>query len=112
MPKGSVDNGFVNDRQGGTMYEKCSILKDTEIRTSGGTSPVDSLVSSRWSSEIPTVPGWYWSKDHHGIARIEQVHRHMGDSLSILENTWMGWRHVPIKNMGRQWAGPIPLPAN
>jgi hypothetical protein len=30
--------------KGGKMYERCSILKNVETRTSGGTSPVDSLV--------------------------------------------------------------------
>jgi len=76
--------------------------------------PVDSLVSLRWSSEPPASPGWYWYKDHHGIARIEQVHAHpeLPDVMTVLENSWCGWRHVRIKNMGRQWVGPIPLPAN
>jgi len=67
-----------------------------------------------WSTEVPTIPGWYWYKDHHGVVRIEQVHQHLQDSdtLTILENSWMGWRHVSIKNMGRQWAGPIIPPIN
>ena len=37
-------NGSVNDRQGGIMYERCSILKHVETETSGGTGLVDSLV--------------------------------------------------------------------
>ena len=96
------------------MYERCSILKNVDVRTSGGTSPVDSLVSLRWSSEPPTSPGWYWYKDHHGVARVEQVHSNPrnAEEMTILENTFMGWRHCPIKNLGRQWAGPLTPPAN
>lgn len=37
-------NGAANDRPGGTMYKRCSVLKNVETKTSGGTSPVDSLV--------------------------------------------------------------------
>jgi hypothetical protein len=78
----------------------------------GVKSPVDSLVSLRWSSEPPTAPGWYWTKTHHGTDWIEQVHENpqIPGQMTILENTWMGWKHQRIDVMGRMWAGPIPKP--
>lgn len=77
-------------------------------------SPVDSLVSLRWSSEPPTIPGWYWYKDHHNVERIGQVFAHPThlDTMSMPESTFMGWRYISVKNMGRLWAGPLSPPAN
>lgn len=65
-----------------------------------------------WSSEPPKTPGWYWFKDHHGRIGVEQIHAHLrgSDTMTILENSFMGWRHIAVKNMERQWAGPIPEP--
>jgi hypothetical protein len=86
--------------------------------TVGGwaTAPVDSPVSLHWSSEPPKTPGWYWYKDHHHVARIEQIHAHPDnpDVMTRLDNTYMGWRHTRIQNLGLLWAGPIsePLEAN
>lgn len=89
-------------------------MNTTEIKSEAPPvqPPVDRIVSLRWSKEPPTKPGWYWNKDHHGVARIEQVHAHpeLPNVMTMMENSWCGWRHVRIANKGREWAGPIPMP--
>lgn len=65
-----------------------------------------------WSKEPPRLAGWYWTEDHHGITRVQHVVSDPQDMrrMTILENTFCGWRHKDVVNMGIKWAGPIPRP--
>lgn len=73
---------------------------------------VDPLVSLRWSKETPVCAGWYWWKNHHGVARVEQVlaHPELPEIMVVMENSFMGWRPVRVNSLNREWAGPIPEP--
>ena len=98
------------------MYEDDNRYS-VDANNAGETNPpVDLMVSLRWSLEPPKTPGWYWCKNHHGVSKIEQVHTHpdLPDVMTVLENTFTGWRHIRINNMDRQWSGPIsePMEAN
>jgi hypothetical protein len=70
------------------------------------------VVNLRWSNAVPTVPGWYWSRNHHGRTEIVSVvpHPTRPDVVCIMENSYCGWKPTLIENMGREWAGPIPEP--
>lgn len=51
-----------------------------------------------WTFEVPTVPGWYWSRHPH-ILELVMV--------------WVGQDAIDRNEFkpGTQWAGPIPEPA-
>lgn len=71
--------------------------------------------SFSWSKVPPTVPGWYWSRDHHGVARVEQVFVRPGHSYLAIESgdtAWGGRNFFMVSKLGREWAGPIPMPVD
>jgi hypothetical protein len=56
-----------------------------------------------WTSERPTVPGWYWTLGRSGIPAVVYVERaHRGQLLEV------NGRYVA--DLNRHWAGPLPMP--
>ena len=57
-----------------------------------------------WTSEKPTVPGWYFWKQqprgHETVVRVFDTYVYWGGGL----------RTEDISNVSGQWAGPIPAP--
>ena len=89
-------------------------------------SPVDSLVSLRWSSEPPTESGWYWLRSAPKIdddgepipiepedddAEIVLVR---GDTDTCKKRALSvdGGKMLVENYFGVEWAGPIFPPAN
>ena len=55
-------------------------------------------MSEKYSKTLPTVPGWYWSKDSKGVEAIVDV------SPSLCVN------HIPVAHLAWQWSGPLTPP--
>jgi hypothetical protein len=62
-----------------------------------------------WTSEKPTVPGWYWWR-HGGCERIRYVHA-VGPAApyQLRIEAPDGW-FDDIENVGGKWSGPLPPP--
>jgi hypothetical protein len=99
--------------KGGKMYERCSILKNVETRTSGGTSPVDSLVSLRWSPERPSESGWYFVRIKGDQLDVEIV-LVKGDSPTcpkyVLEHGKKDRYMLDRYTDECEWYGPLAVP--
>ncbi len=64
----------------------------------------------KWSTELPTVPGWYWWRRGYWLYGGREVPK-------PVEITSPGWAYIgdwaderSTAAMGGEWAGPIPLP--
>lgn len=67
------------------MYERCSVLNDAETTTSGGTSPVDSLVKPVFRSETMMMniferEGWYEHRVTELEAEVERLKAFVKDA--------------------------------
>lgn len=57
-----------------------------------------------WTTEPPTVPGWYWWRWHKGAEAIP---------LEVREGLIVEYPRRTLRavaDIGGQWAGPIPMP--
>lgn len=64
------------------------------------------VITMTWTSEKPTVPGWYWWKDKDG----KQAKFNVGPGdlgLWLWYRDGFGW--VPIPSYG-EWSGPLKPP--
>jgi len=73
--------------------------------------PHERVVSLRYSKTPPSVPGWYWQKDHHKKERCMQVIEARG-RMCVEGFTMFGGRdYFPIEEKRDIcWAGPIQKP--
>ena len=62
-----------------------------------------------WTDNAPTRPGLYWYLDHHNVIRYMEVVTDPDGNLSVMENSWCGWKHVRLPK-GVKWVGPISKP--
>src|ERR1700742_3207035 len=62
-----------------------------------------------WSTEKPTVQGWYWyRKNEQEQSRIVNVYSSFGEPFTV---TFTGNDRVfELASLSGQWAGPIPMP--
>jgi len=56
-----------------------------------------------WTGEKPTVPGWYWWREH-GVPLVVELVHNMNMELMIEDDA----RH--IGKLGGEWAGPLEPP--
>jgi hypothetical protein len=52
-----------------------------------------------WTSELPTKPGYYWTRWRSGRKWMVEI-RYLYDQRRYMTHVWRGW----------QFAGPIPKP--
>jgi len=96
-------------------------LKNDLRRTFGhvGGTPVDALVSLRWSSERPSVDGYYWSRVYYQDNNPEVVR--VNNTGIFVNGMWQNEVYVMgeeepylheefIQERGGEWYGPLPLP--
>lgn len=57
---------------------------------------------SEWTTEKPTVPGWYWYKGNWNAETVHVVYAQNGR----LYARWWDW----VDEMNGQWAGPLEVP--
>jgi hypothetical protein len=55
-----------------------------------------------WTTEKPTVPGWYWWKSKQYSPVIVEIYR--------LEVRGESYLLIGVEDAEGLWAGPIPLP--
>jgi hypothetical protein len=60
-----------------------------------------------WTSEKPTVPGWYWYRDNAVPSRIVEVSTRSGGALWV---TRMQRNGCFVDRLYGQWSGPIEPP--
>ena len=62
-----------------------------------------------WSKELPSKPGWYWTRGMENITQV--VHRTIGGEFSLAGSAKVRYQGY-FDGGGREWAGPIPEPTN
>ena len=61
----------------------------------------------KWTTEQPTVPGWYWHRMTDGLTWMEQIEV-LDGRLVVIEDHPYGPQ--PVAGCTGEWAGPIPEP--
>ncbi len=70
-----------------------------------------------WSSEPPTEPGWYWSRDKEGLCVIECenfVRMNGDEELGVFtphDDDPLQLTPESVASFSGPWSGPIPEPA-
>lgn len=59
-----------------------------------------------WTSEPPTVPGWYWWREESIDDTIVEIYECAG-CLTVDGQAMEG---IPLKGLTGEWAGPLELP--
>jgi hypothetical protein len=59
----------------------------------------------RWTTEPPTVPGWYWMRTPQGQIGCHLVLT-IGNRMAIVDS----WGLVCAAGLECEWSGPIPEP--
>lgn len=63
-----------------------------------------------WTTEPPTVPGWYWYQCCFSPARIAQIKYRGLDTDRMIASFAGNKEDEWVENMAALWAGPIPGP--
>ena len=66
----------------------------------------------RWNTQLPTKPGWYWLwEEETSVNDGEPAIVEVAEGKFGLEVHFSGTELTkPLKTIGGQWGGPIPLP--
>ena len=71
----------------------------------------DPNAAPRWSSEPPTEPGFYWTREGpDGLPEVVAVDRCQDGRLQVLFTGDDGWEWVGDVASGTQWSGPLEPP--
>lgn len=74
----------------------------------------------KWTTDLPTVPGFYWFKDidcqEEGMACVDTVHHHADiliypthlDSMGYVSSAYWNPNETAVKHWF--WYGPISIP--
>ena len=71
---------------------------------------VSSLTAPPWTSDAPTVTGWYWVDRGDNNPRVFEVSVQDGRAKANVFGTWLSWEFCVEEECFRQWSGPLPEP--
>ena len=70
------------------------------------------VVSSQWTKEAPTEPGWYWWRDEDQTPNVVDVIEDRFDyDLKVEQEPGM-WRCISCLDHGEWWPDPIEPPSD
>lgn len=65
----------------------------------------------KWTTDKPTVPGWYWTRHAQEKPHIVMLYRRHTGALAMLVMGYPNGLEVQAEQFrGSQWAGPLELP--
>lgn len=70
-------------------------------------------MTSTWTSQTPTVPGWYFYRDtkFSTFKFVEIFAANYSGPIDLWQKHEGGMRLLKcVESAGGQWAGPIPMP--
>lgn len=76
-----------------------------------GVDVFDRVDPLRWSTDKPTVAGWYWWQHQHGKPEAVKVERQSPTDMLICSMIHLApGERLYVANMDGEWAGPIQEP--